>query len=91
MIGKTITVTDEKQRAFTTKFDAEGRFSFPNLSPGRYSIKATAPSNAAPLSASGAGNGALELVPNGCTEVAFSTYLETYVQDTLPTFEAHPY
>jgi hypothetical protein len=52
MAGETITITDEKQRVFTTKVDAEGRFSFPRLSP----------------MVSVAGNGGLDLVPEGCAE-----------------------
>jgi hypothetical protein len=78
MVGETATVISESGTALTTKVDAEGRFSFTGLAPGKYAIKVSVPAGMAqpygrvagqPLSSTNS----VTVLPKGCAEVTFIT------------------
>jgi hypothetical protein len=78
MVGETATVTSETGRVRTTKVDAEGRFSFTGLSPGKYAIKMSVPAKMAQPVGWVAGRPRsstpeLTVFPKGCAEVIFTT------------------
>jgi hypothetical protein len=95
MVGETATITAESGTALTTKVDAEGRFSFTGLTPGKYAIKVSVPARMAQPDGWVAGQprfstNSLTVLPKGCAEVTFTTWPDGHIAGRIVSVEGLP-
>lgn len=94
MAGETATVTSQTGAVFETKVNADGKFSFTGLAPGKYGIKISVPAGLSPpigwVSGKGFWTNSFEVLPKGCAEVTFRTQPDGHITGRIVTGGGSP-